>query len=96
MMKEQIAGAVEGGVDAPDAEEEGAGEDVFLNPIDPAFEFEVSAIGDSDVLQADEAAGFEDFIDFGEVGFEVAIADGLHHFDGSHFIELSGDESVVG
>lgn len=69
---------------------------MFLNPIDPAFEFEVSAIGDGDVLQADKAAGFEDFIDFGEVGFEVAIADGLHHFDGSHFIELTGDASVVG
>ena len=96
MMKEQITGSVEGGVDAPDAEEERTGEDVFLNPIDPAFEFEVSAIGDGDVLQADKAAGFEDFIDFGEVGFEVAIADGLHHFDGSDFIELSGDESVVG
>jgi len=96
VMKEQITGAVEGGVDAPDAEEERTWEDVFLNPIDPAFEFEVSAIGNGDVLQADKAAGFEDFIDFGEIGFEVAIADGLHHFDGSDFIELSGDESVVG
>ncbi len=52
VVEEHVAGLVDGFVDSSDGEEQGSGEDDFLDPIDAFGEGLVAVVGDGDVLDS--------------------------------------------
>jgi hypothetical protein len=48
-----------------------------------------------DVLDADHAVRFEQRVELAAIRREIAVAQGLHHFDGNDLIELSFDFPVI-
>ncbi len=66
-----------------------------VDPVDAPLHLVVAAVRTRDVLQGHDAPGGENFVDFGEVGFEIFVAEGFHHFDGDDLVEGAGDVAVI-